>query len=70
MLSAIEAQKKSEQWTRDNGQFIPYPSTWLNRGQWDDVIDNMSTAINSQENDDISDIFNGGRKNDGSETDN
>ena len=38
MLEAIKAQKQSEQWARDGGQFIPHPTTWLNRGQWDDEI--------------------------------
>ena len=36
IINAIERQKKSEQWTKDNGQFIPYPATWLNQGRWDD----------------------------------
>lgn len=31
ILSAIERQKKSEQWQRDYGKYIPYPSTWLNQ---------------------------------------
>jgi len=36
MLKAIESVKQTEQWKRDNGQFIPYPATWLNQGRWDD----------------------------------
>lgn len=36
MLAAIEAQSKSDAWTKDGGQFIPYPSTWLNGGRWQD----------------------------------
>lgn len=35
LVTAIEQQKCSDQWTRDNGQFIPHPATWLNRGDWD-----------------------------------
>lgn len=38
MISAVEAQKKSGQWTRDNGRYIPNPSTWLNQGRWEDDI--------------------------------
>ncbi len=38
ILDAIAAQKKSTDWLKDGGQFIPYPSTWLNRGQWMDEI--------------------------------
>ena len=33
---AIEAQKTSEQWAREGGQFIPHPATWLNQERWED----------------------------------
>lgn len=36
MLSAIEKQKRSPQWTQEKGRFIPFPETWLKRGQWED----------------------------------
>ena len=36
MLSAIAAQKNSDQWRRDGGQYIPNPATWLNQGRWQD----------------------------------
>lgn len=36
MLNALDVQKKSDQWTKDNGQFIPNPATWLNQGRWED----------------------------------
>ena len=36
ILKAIAVAKQSEQWTKDNGQFIPNPSTWLNQGRWTD----------------------------------
>lgn len=36
MLAAIERAKASEQWIKDNGQFIPYPATWLNARGWED----------------------------------
>ena len=36
ILKAIGRQKLSQQWTRDGGQFIPHPATWLNQGRWDD----------------------------------
>lgn len=37
LLAAIEQQKKSTQWSKDNGQFIPHPATWLNGKRWEDV---------------------------------
>jgi uncharacterized protein YdaU (DUF1376 family) len=37
ILSAVQAAKRSDQWTKDGGQFIPHPATWINQGRWDDV---------------------------------
>ena len=36
MLSALAAQAQSAAWTKDGGQFIPNPATWLNGGRWQD----------------------------------
>jgi hypothetical protein len=36
ILQAITNAKKSDQWLKENGQFIPNPSTWLNQGRWAD----------------------------------
>jgi hypothetical protein len=33
---SLEWQIKSEQWTRDGGQFIPHPATYLNQRRWED----------------------------------
>ena len=38
MLSALEKQKQSAQWTRDGGQYIPHPATWLNGKRWTDEV--------------------------------
>jgi hypothetical protein len=38
MKLTIEAFKKSEDWTKDNGQYIPHPATWLRQGRWEDEI--------------------------------
>ena len=39
LLNAIEKQKKSADWIKNNGQYIPYPSTWLNGKRWEDETD-------------------------------
>ncbi len=39
ILSALERQKRSEQWTKDGGQFIPHPKTWLNQERWNYKIE-------------------------------
>ena len=33
-LKAIAWQEKTDQWTRDGGQYIPHPSTWINQERW------------------------------------
>jgi hypothetical protein len=39
VLTAIEKQKQTDQWTKDNGKFIPYPATWLNGKRWEDEVE-------------------------------
>ena len=36
MSAALKAQRASEEWRRDNGRAVPYPSTWLNNRRWED----------------------------------
>lgn len=36
ILSSLERDKSSQQWTTDNGLFIPYPATWLKNRRWED----------------------------------
>ncbi len=38
MLAALALQRQSAQWQRDEGQFIPHPSTWLNGRRWEDEL--------------------------------
>ncbi|MCK5602154.1 DUF4373 domain-containing protein [Candidatus Pacearchaeota archaeon] len=40
MLAGLGAAKKSEDWTKDGGKWIPHPSTWLNNKGWEDEISN------------------------------
>lgn len=37
MLAAISWFKRSPEWAQDSGQFIPYPSSWLNGERWNDM---------------------------------
>lgn len=39
IIHAVKAQCKSEQWRRDQGQFIPHPATWLNGKRWEDEVE-------------------------------
>ena len=36
ILTAAERAKASPDWTKDGGQFIPFPATWLRRKGWED----------------------------------
>ena len=36
ILAAVLVRKSSAGWTKDGGQFIPLPATWLNRRGWED----------------------------------
>ena len=47
ILAGIERAKTSEQWTRDDGKFIPYPATWLNAKGWEDE-DLPTAALGSE----------------------
>lgn len=43
MIEKIEQQKNSKDWLKNDGQFIPYPSTWLNAKAWEDeTIENSN----------------------------
>ena len=44
MLSALDAQKQSDSWVKDEGRFIPHPATWLNGMRWEDEVGGASAA--------------------------
>lgn len=45
MLSAIEVQKSSREWRKNNGQYIPNPAKWLNEGRWNDEVTQFNQAV-------------------------
>lgn len=38
IIAGVEAAKKTHQWKKDNGDFIPHPATYLNQERWDDEL--------------------------------
>lgn len=38
IMAALEAHKKTPQWVKNDGEFIPHPSTWLNQRRWEDEL--------------------------------
>jgi DNA replication protein DnaD len=50
IISALEQQKQSRDWIKDNGQFIPYPTTWLNQRRWEDELpERIENGSNKQD---------------------
>jgi hypothetical protein len=37
-LDAVAEHKRSAQWSKDNGQYIPHAATWLNGKRWEDNL--------------------------------
>ncbi|MDD3229402.1 MAG: DUF6291 domain-containing protein [Oscillospiraceae bacterium] len=48
IIAAVEKAKRTEQWQKENGRFIPNPTTWLNQGRWDDEYEEAPSEINSK----------------------
>lgn len=44
IMAALSVQKRSQAWTKDNGQFVPHAATWLNGKRWED----QPTVVRSQ----------------------
>lgn len=42
MVSKIELLKTTNQWLSKNGQYIPYPTSWLNAKGWEDEVENLT----------------------------
>lgn len=41
LIRAIELQKETPDWKKENGKYIPYPATWLNAEGWLDEIEEI-----------------------------
>lgn len=44
VLATLAWQVRSREWTKDGGQFIPHPATWLDRAGWEDEDARAVTA--------------------------
>lgn len=36
IMQALKAAKRSDQWSRDGGRYIPHPASWINGQRWED----------------------------------
>lgn len=44
LIPAIELQKQTNDWKKENGKYIPHPATWLNGRRWEDEIDSVTVS--------------------------
>ena len=44
LLQSVMNQTKTTQWTKDGGQFIPNPATWLNQKRWGDDAESYNNG--------------------------
>lgn len=49
MMSSLEQFRGSKDWLKENGQYIPYPSTWLKQKRWEDENISTSTKANTKQ---------------------
>ena len=49
ILNQLEKYKASDEWTKDNGKYIPYPTTWLNQKRWEDDIEQKNNSQNNNQ---------------------
>lgn len=45
IAQAIAIAKKDPQWTKNNGDYIPLPASWINGKRWEDELDTPSTVV-------------------------
>ena len=45
VLKSLSLLKNSDEWTKDDGKYIPHPSTWLNQRRWEDEV--VGKKVNS-----------------------
>ena len=38
ILNSLEKFKTTNDWKKNNGEFIPYPASWLNQKRWEDEL--------------------------------
>lgn len=42
IVADVQARRNSHDWTKDMGQFIPHPSTYLNQRRWEDSRETLA----------------------------
>jgi len=48
MVDKIRLLKKTNDWKKEQGKFIPYPATWLRAKGWEDEVKEVASETNSE----------------------
>ncbi len=48
MMKALGKHKQTEDWQKEDGKYIPYPATWLNKRRWEDELPEDSTDTDTR----------------------
>jgi hypothetical protein len=46
IILSVEKHKRSLDWIKDNGMYIPHASTWLNQQRWNDEVPENGKIVN------------------------
>jgi hypothetical protein len=64
ILDSLDRAKRSRDWIKDGGQYVPYPATWLNAKGWEDDYEEVKTSVkrgraepNEEPGRDFSDLY-------------
>lgn len=44
VMAALDVHKKSTDWLKDDGKWVPYPASWINGKRWEDEISSSNSS--------------------------
>ena len=45
IIKGLERAKRSRDWIKESGRYIPYPATWLNAKGWEDEYEEVRSSV-------------------------
>ena len=49
LMNGLTIQIQSKDWLKENGQYIPHPTTWLNGERWNDELSGKEVTVTYEE---------------------
>jgi hypothetical protein len=59
ILADVEAKKRTQDWKKDGGKYIPYPATYLNGKRWEDEGASFKYDDTHNSDEDLGDLMYG-----------